>query len=808
MSTRNLDALFAPASVAIAGATARAGSVGAQVTRNLIESFGGSLYGINPNRPQIAGIEMHGDIRNLPEAPDLGIVVTPASVMVETVQAFAEKGARAALVITDAKRGEERAADVRLKLRAIAERAGMRIVGPNALGIASPTIKATMSSLTTPVGGIAFIGQATMAAGAVSGWAVQQHLGFSGLAAAGDMVDVDFGDVIDWFATDARTRVITVFVERIGETRKFLSAMRHAARMKPVIVLRMPSQIEPPEREAVFAAALRRAGALGVYTLEDLFATLEAVAVRLPSDAPPGMGRRLAVISNGESLGALARSAIKGGDVQLAQLSEETVARLGLVLPPGRKRVNPVDILPDAPAERYGAAMEAIFEDKGVDAVLGVFGPSGSTAAAAVARAIAGVVEQGRLKPGRRRPFVMTSFSGGAAEAEARDMLGKLHIPSFETPSNAVRAFTALVALRRAAERVTATPEFVASLDPVHIAEVEHRARSVLAKGGEAIDGFVAQAIRRALWLGRADGSAALTWRIEIVDDNEFGPAIFFGPGGPFASIAIEHTAALPPLNAATAQELIAASAYARAAQASGALDDGESYALAALLVRVSDLIALTPSIRTLVIDGISAAESRPVAPAEALSGLLAAADADPDSRFAIRPYPTRLVTTVTGKDGATYRLRPMRAEDEPGLRALGAKMSPEDLRLRFFQPIRALSHEMATRLTQIDYDREMAFALLPPDQETLLAVVRLHRDAKGEAGEFAVTVRSDLKGMGLGRMMMERIIDYARESGLKNIFGLILAENQGMLRLARALGFSLRTDPGDATVVRAEMPL
>ena len=808
MSTRNLDALFAPLSVAIAGATNREGSTGAQVTRNLIESFGGKLYGINPGRPQIAGVEMHGEIRNLPEAPDLGIVVTPPAVLVETLQAFADRGTRATLVITDAKRGEERAADVRVKLRAIADRTGMRIVGPNALGIASPTIKATMSSLTTPVGGIAFIGQATMAAGAVSGWAVQQHLGFSGLAAAGDMADVDFGDVIDWFAADARTRVITVFVERIGETRKFLSAMRHAARMKPVIVLRMPSETERPEREAVFAAALRRAGALGVYTLEDLFAALEAVAVRLPSDAPPAMGRRLAVIANGESLGALARSAIKGGDVQLAQLSEDTINRLAGVLPPGRKRSNPVDILPDASPARYGAAMEAIFDDKGVDAVLGVFGPSGSTTAADVASAIASVVEQGRLKPGRRRPFVMTSFSGGAPEAAARDMLGRLHIPSFDTPSSAVRAFTALVELRRAAERVTATPEFVASLDPVHIAEVEHRARTVLAKGGESIDGFVAQAIRRALWLGRADGSAALTWRIEIKDDPEFGPAIFFGPGGPLARIAIEHTAALPPLNAATAQELIAASAYARAARDCGALDDGESYALAAMLVRTSDLIASTPSIRTLVIDGISAAEGRPVAPAEALSGSLAAASNDPDARFAIRPYPTRLVATVTGKDGTAYRLRPMRAEDEPGLRALGARMSPEDLRLRFFQPIRALSHEMATRLTQIDYDREMAFALLPAAEENLLAVVRLHREARGEAGEFAITVRSDLKGMGLGRLMMERIIAYASETGLATIFGIILAENHGMLKLARALGFTLKTDPGDATVVRAEKPL
>lgn len=808
MSTRNLDAVFAPRAVAIIGATDRPHSIGGQVTLNLMESFRGRLFGVNPRRPHLAGVEVVASIADLPIVPDFAIIVTPPDSVVETAEALAEKGTRAALVITDAKRGQARASAVRRALRAIADRTGMRIIGPNALGIVSPTVRATMSSLKAPLGNIAFIGQATMAAGTVAERVAQEHLGFSGLAACGDMVDVDFADLIDWFAADTPTRVIVLVMENVGVSRSFLSAARLAARSKPLIVLRAPTDPLPPHREAVFAAAMRRAGALSVRTLEDLFAAIEAVAVRLPSDTAPTMGRRLAILSNGESMGALGRIAAEAGNIELAQFSEPTIDRLSALLPPARKRVNPVDILPDATADRFAKAMEILFEDKGVDAVLSVFGPAGASNAPDVAAAIADIVGAARKRSGRRRPFVMTAFCGGDAEAVARDEMGRLHIPAYDSPSTAVRAFAALVALRRAAQRVTATPEFVAGLEAQHVVEVEHRARAAVERTGGLIDATVAGAIRRALWLGKSDGPSALTWRIAVEMDPEFGPAIFFGPGGAFSRIAGEPTAALPPLNAATAQELIAASRYARAAQAEGLLTDDAAYAFAALLVRVSDLIASAPSIQTLVIDGLVAEDGRPSAPPEAISGTVALIEGDPDQRFAIRPYPRRLATVVTGDDGAPYRIRPMRAEDEPALRDLGAHMSPEHLRLRFFQPMRSLSHDMAVRLTQIDYDREMAFALLPTDAEILLAVVRLHRDTRGDTGEYAITVRSDQQGKGFGRLMMERIIDYARSQGLKSVFGTVLAENRSMLKLSHALGFKSSIDPEDASVVRVELTL
>lgn len=808
MGTRNLDAVFAPVSVAIAGATDRAGSTGAQVTQNLIASYKGRLYGVNPRRPSIPGLEMHGEVENLPEGPELAVIVTPPETVIAMATAFAAKGTRACIVITDLRRGAERAAALRVQLRELADATGMRIIGPNALGIASRSLRATMSSLVAPEGTIAFVGQATMAAGVVAVWAAQQHIGFSNLAAAGDMCDVDFADLIDWFAADIRTRQIVVFLERIAEPRRLLSAIRMAARVKPVLVLRAPAERLDPHADAVFDAALRRAGALRAHNLEDLFAAMEAVAVRLPSDAPPTLGKRLAVLSNGESLGALARMAMEDSQAQLAALDDETLDRLTAIMPPGRRRSNPVDILPDASPERFANALKSLIEDKNVDAVLAVFGPSGTATAEHVADAIAAVVEDARLQAGRRKPFVMTAFAGGRHELAARDAMARQHIPAFETPANAVRAYSALVALRAAADRVTATPEFVATLEPGHAGDVSEKALAALAKGQNAIDGPIASSIRRALWLGRADEPPKLTWRIAVRDDPDFGPAIFFGPGGIFADISLHHAAALPPLNAATAQELISASRYANAARAEGLLDDGACYALAALLVRVSDLIAASPELRTLTLDHLSAVDGRPIAPAEAVSGTLAAVTGEADARFAIRPYPARLVEKVTVKDGGLYRLRPMRAEDEPALGRMGARMSPEDLRLRFFQPMRQLSHELAARLTQIDYDREMAFALEAPEGGGILAVVRLHREARGDTAEFAVTVRSDQQGKGFGRLMMQRIVAYARTQKLRSIFGLVLHENQGMLKLARSLGFHAKSERGDATVVRVELLL
>lgn len=808
MGTRNLDAVFAPASIAIAGATERAGSVGAQVVRNVVESFSGPIYGINPRLPKIAGVAMHAEIAALPEAPDLAIIVTPADALLQSAEAFAARGTRAALIISDAKRGMVHAGAVRDALRTLADRSGMRIIGPNALGTWSPKLRATMSALKTIAGNIAFIGQATMAAGALGQWAAQHHLGFSGLAAAGDMCDVDFGDLIDWYGADPRTRVVVVFVERLAESRKFISSIRIAARAKPVIVIRADAEPLSPRRNAVFGAALRRAGALQALTLEDLFAALEAVAVRLPSDAPPTLGPRLAILANGESLGALARLAIADSEAELAPLDEATFARLAAILPPGRRRTNPIDILPDASPERFAEATAILLDDKHVDAVLVVFGPSGSASACDVAGAVARVVEAWRLKPGRRRPFVMTAFTGGAAESDARDELSRAHIPAFDGPSGAARAFSALVAMRRAAERTTATPEFIAGPDAVFAADVESRAQAVLAKGATAIEGSVASAVRRALWLGRADALPELTWRIDVEDDPDFGPAIFFGPGGAFARIIAEETAALPPLNAASAQELIQSSPYARNAAAQGLLDDARIYALAALLVRFSDLIAAAPSIRTLTIDHLCVDEARPLAPAEAVSGTLATISGEADARFAIRPYPSRLIVGIKDQDGAALVLRPMRAEDEPALARFGARLSAEDLRLRFFQPMRTLSHDFAARLTQLDYDREMAFALQRQGHDAILGVVRLHRETRGEAGEFAIVVRSDLKGLGYGRLLMTHIIAYARSQRLRSLFGIVLSENTGMLKLSRKLGFGVHMDPHDAAIVRVELDL
>ncbi len=808
MSTRRLEALFAPASVAVVGASDRDGSAGGRIARHLAGSFGGRLYGVNPRRPALAGVEMRGDVSELPGDVDLAIVATPSSTLPEVAAGLAARGVKTAVVVSDPKRGPERGADVRASLRRVVAETGMRIVGPNALGLSvPPSLFAMLPPVRAQSGQIAFVGQSATAAAPLIEWAGTQALGFSAVVSLGDMVDVDYGDMIDWFAEDRRTRVIALFIERLGDPRKLLSAARQAARTKPVIVIKPGAPGDPPEREAAFDAAFRRAGMLRAGSLDDLYAVLEAVAARLPADAQPAHGSRLAILTNGESLGALALDAMRGTDATLARLSPETAARIDAAMPPGRPRANPADVLPDADPARYAAAFEALAEDRGVDAILALYGPNGVASPRAMADAAIGRVMAMRARPGRRWPFVMAAWTGGAESAEARHLLAERHIAAFETPTGAVKAFGALVALRAAQARLAETPEFVETADRADIDDANARLERDARAGPAPLSPDSAAAVARLLRIepgGGGDG--ALIWRVEIKLDPDFGPVLRFGPGGPHGRFADPPPAELPPLNAAAARDLLMRCAPARRAREAGAIGEASLAALGALIVRASELVADCPAIVALAVDGVTADGARAYAPAP--EGVVAPPSGDPNARFAIRPYPREMAGTVEGTDGTRYRIRPIRAEDEGLLQAFGRRLSADDLRLRFFQPLREFSHDLAVRLTQIDYARDMAFVLQPADDDAFLGVVRLHRGGHADEGEFAVTVRSDLQGKGLGRLLMERIVAYARERGLAAIFGVVMAENSGMLRLARKLGFKAESEPGEPTIVRVTLRL
>lgn len=826
MSVRNLEYLYRPRSVAVVGATDSPG-IGAVVTRQVLENFRGTTYLVNPSGRKIFRVRSVPAVARLPEPPDAAIVMTPADALESAVEELGEHGAKGVVIITDPRRGRTPAAQLRRKIFQAARRHGLRVNGPNSLGLAVPRLglHATLSRLQAVPGAVAFLGQSATAAGPLVDWATPRAIGFSCFISLGDMVDVDYADVLYYLSADPDTRCIVLFAERLPNARKFMSAARHAARAKPVIIMktgeRMPEpdrEPDPARRDDIYEAAFRRAGMIRVRTLEDLFHAVEALTVRLPADAAPARGERLAIMANGESICALAVDAFAGREGRLAALSSETVSALSELLPPGRARRNPVDLLPDAGGGRYAAALEILAQDKGVDAVLAASGPTGVAGSLETAQAVADAVGKMRRTPGRRTPWVITSWPGGEEAAAARRVFVEKHIPHFDTPSMAVAAFSVLVRHRTVTRTLMETPASIPAAFEVDAEAARRACASALKAGGGPLSGSNVTSVLSAygMKLHGDEPSPAVdppaVFRLQLLLDPEFGPVFRFGLAGEVGRLLDEGVAALPPLNTALAKDVVLAD------RAGGALfrrkmERGESVpaldALTLILSQASQLIVDVREICGLTLHIVVTAAEAFLR--DAALEVLPSTALEQRRKLAIRPYPKELETRVTARGGALYTLRPIRPEDEPPLQDLFDRLSPDDVRMRFFRPLKVLDHEFAARLTQIDYDRHMALILTGPGhpgEAPIHGVARLVRDPDGDTAEFAVTVESALQGTGLGRLLMERIIEYGRRIGLKTIFGLVLAENRAMLGLAGKLGFIAREEPGEPGVLRVELEL
>src|SRR5271155_5552159 len=380
MSVRNLDRLFEPRSVALIGATPRPGSVGGVVLRNLRRGgFAGELMLVNPHHGKIDGLTVYRNVASLPQAPDLAVIVTPPETVPGLIGDLAERGARAAVIVT-AGFGEvgERGRTLQQATLAAAKPHLLRIVGPNCVGIMVPRLglDATFSHLAAQAGDIAFLSQSGAMITAMLDWAVPRGIGFSHIVSLGDMADVDFGDMLDYIAADPGTRAILLYIEAITHARKFMSAARAAARNKPVLVVKVGRFAEAAHAaashtgalagaDAVYEAAFRRAGMLRVDTMAELFDAAETLALTREQ-----VGERLAILTNGGGAGVLATDALMAAGGRLAELSQDTIAELNRCLPATWSHGNPVDIIGDAPGTRYADALAVLIGDPEVDAIL------------------------------------------------------------------------------------------------------------------------------------------------------------------------------------------------------------------------------------------------------------------------------------------------------------------------------------------------------------------------------------------------------------------------------------------------------
>ena len=456
-----LTPLFEPASVAIVGASETPGKVGANLIGNMLASkFRGALFAVNPKYGSVRGVPCYASVSQLPRPVDLAVVATPARTVPEIVDRCGRSGIRAAVVITAgfSEAGPEGQALDQAVLES-ARRHGLRLVGPNCLGIMRPAIglNATFARGAALSGSLGLVSQSGAVCAAMLDWAWPNRVGFSSVVSLGGSTDIDFGEIIDYLANDPDTEHILLYIEGIRDARRFLSSLRAAARVKPIIVMkagRHPAGSRAAVSHTaavvgtddVFDAAVRRAGVVRVRSIGQLVAAAQALASRVRP-----RGDRLAVITNGGGPGVMAADLAADLDLSLAELSPATVEALRRALPERWSHGNPIDLIGDAGSERYRAAVSACLADEGVDGVLAILAPQAMTDAEGTARA---VIEssQGVSKP------LIACWMGEASVAGARKLLQDASIPVFRTPDPAVEMFAHLAAYYRNQRTLLQTP--------------------------------------------------------------------------------------------------------------------------------------------------------------------------------------------------------------------------------------------------------------------------------------------------------------------------------------------------------------
>jgi len=465
MVTLNLDKIFNPKSVAIIGASDAEGSVGYAIVKNFTQNgYSGKVYFVNIRKPEILGVKTYQSVEQIPEPVDLAMIATPAKTVPAVVEECGKAGVKGVIIVSAGFKeiGPEGKA-LEAKILEVKKKYGLRVIGPNCIGIIRPRINlnATFVDKVPKAGNVAFLSQSGALGSAILDWAIHENIGFSNFVSVGSMIDVDFGDLIDYFGTDPKTKSILMYVEGLTEARKFMSAARHFARTKPIIVVKAGKFSESAKavashtgslsgEDAVYDAAFKRAGIVRVEEIEDLFNAAEVLGTQ-----PLPAGPDLAIITNAGGPGVMATDALMAKGGKLAKLSPKTLESLNSVLPPFWSRGNPIDVLGDARVDRYRAAMEACLNDDNIDGILVIFTQQAVSEAVEIAKTIVELVKSKAYQ----NKTIVTSFMGYGAVEEANRILNANNIPTYSTPENAIKTYMYMVQYKRNLDLIYETPE-------------------------------------------------------------------------------------------------------------------------------------------------------------------------------------------------------------------------------------------------------------------------------------------------------------------------------------------------------------
>jgi acetyltransferase len=873
VSLATLKGFFQPRSVAVIGASKLADSLGASVLRNLLQAeFDGPILPVNPKHDSVLGVRCYRSIRDLPVVPDLAVVCTPEDTLPGVVERLGRQGTRAAIVMSRA-RDPARAAALRSALLAAAAAFGVRLLGPGSDGIQVPSAKLNASWMVGRArpGNVSLISQSGSLIAGMLPWAEIRSIGFSHVISHGEGIDVVLGDLLDYVATDQHTHAVLLYLKRLYDSRKFLSAARALARIKPVIAIK-PSlgdgetgivfpggQVLPGvDPDAVHDVAMQRAGMLRVRDIDELFDAAQTLTYgRRPA------GERLVILGNGMGPAEMALGALFEGGGKSAVLSQGTREKLSALTSAAQPH-SIVDIGRRATPARYHEAAALLLADPGVDALLVMHT---ETAVAPEEACAAQVIEAAK---GSER-FVLACWLGADSRGSAHRRFTEAGIANYPTPEKATRAFLHLVRYQRNQYLLRQTP--ATPMPDKAAALMRERARTIVASalaegrrwlhegetslllecyGIPALPARLASspddAVRLARELGfpvslhlsmRAPASSkldsegavreaaaalfadpgaelpgmpetrvvvhpapkrpeALILMAGIASNPIFGRVIHLGPGGLQKSSSEGGALSLPPLNMALAEETISRTGIAHMQAQTFNRSGLDQTSLQALLVRLSDIAVDLPEVSVLQInplladrDGVLAQEVR-----------LAIEPLQPGRvALAIRPYPSELEEELSLEDGSKVLARPVRPEDEPAYTRLLSQLSPEDVYSRFCRA-GPVPREVALELIHIDYDREMTFVgtrIGPDGGKEIVGVVDSMTTPDNREAEYSIFVRSDLKGKGLGRALMEKMIRYCRLRGTRVLYGMVLKSNVAMLSLDFKLGFQPDLAPAEA---------
>ena len=755
-------------------------------------------------------------LQGLPDGErlDLALVCVPPASTPAVLEALRRYRPRIVLVLAHPEPSDDPTQDT-IHCRDWSRRNDCLILGPRSFGVQRPHLGMNLSHHPHGAlpGRVALVTQSRSIAAAVLDWAADVSLGFSAVISVGDEGVIDVAEVLDYLSMDPRTDSIALYLEETTSSRRFTSAARAAASVKPLIVLKVEEALdEDPVHVAAFNALLRRVGAVRIRFFVQLFSAIKVlVHTRRPR------GKRIALLSNGDGAARLALDVMgTGATVYRAELAAASIEGVGQLLEKGALADNPVVTYAPLTAERMRGLLDILVEDKGVDGVLVLLAPDPLADLESVVDVLAAVA------PASRKPIV-TCLMGDSSMRRLRHVLDEAGTPAFRTPETAANAFGILAGYHYSQtlaqqilppEPLSRPPDTDKARQLVQAAQ--RRGQRVLSpcEGLELLGCFH---VPIQLADDVPEGSPVMAIRVR--KDPKLGPCMSFGRGlEPF--LRAEAAVELPPLNGYLARQLVQRSGYWQGTL-SRSLTPVAAEFLREALERISLLVSDVPAIESLDIDPLCLEGDTLVATGLEVklssASMLVLPETTGYSHMAIHPYPRHLAQMRQMHDGRPWLLRPIRPEDAEPLQEFVRGLSDESRYMRFVSMLRELTPHMLARYTRIDYHRELALVatINEPNpvhrghpRERIIGFAHYLRNADGRGAEYALVIGDEWQRCGIGSQLMRMLIEAAQEQRLTYIDGLVLGANRPMLGLMTYLGFRVDSDEEDPSMRRVWLDL